>query len=143
MSNKIKIGIGWPNEVTKDQLEISYYKGSGSGGQKKNKTSSGVRIKHIPTGMVAQCDENREQSKNKQVAFKKLCDELIPIMRNEARKQRYSAGLDRIRTYKEKEDLVIDERIKNKVFSYKEILDGDLDALLEELLSIHEKKFLF
>ena len=131
---KVKTGIGWPHDVTRSDLEISFYKGSGAGGQKKNKTSSGVRLKHLPTGHVVQCDEHREQSKNKLAAFKKLADLLIPIMKNESVRARHSAPDVRVRTYKEKDNLVIDERIEDQVFSYEQILDGDLDGIVDLLI---------
>lgn len=133
-SKKIKTGIGFPHEVTKDQLEITYFRGSGPGGQRRNKTSNACRIKHLPTGHTTQATEHRSQEQNRKAAFHKLCDILIPIMKHEVRKERYLAGVERVRTYKEKQDLVIDDRVENKVFSYKDILDGNLDDLIKDVI---------
>jgi len=58
--------------VTLKDCEVIPYKGSGSGGQKKNKTSSAIQIKHLASGASAQCEEHREQSLNKKAAFKKM-----------------------------------------------------------------------
>lgn len=135
---KIKTGNGWPHDVTRADLEISYYKGSGNGGQKKQKTSSGVRIKHIPTGITTTCDEHREQSKNKQLAFRKLADLLVPIMKNEAKKPRYSAPDERIRTYSEHDQRVKDTRI-SQLYTYDGVIEEDeLAEIIEALLVANE-----
>ena len=65
---KTKVGIGWPNEVTKEQLEVSFYRGSGPGGQNKNKRDTACRIKHVPTGITTQAQEHRTQNQNKLLA---------------------------------------------------------------------------
>lgn len=131
---KIKTGTIWPHQVDKSDLEISTYKGSGPGGQAKNKTSSGVRIKHIPTGLTTKCDEHREQSKNKAEAFKKLAEQLIPLMKLEVKKERYLAGIERVRTYHKPDNRVIDDRLPNR-FDYYDTLEGDLDPIFDKLIN--------
>lgn len=131
--SKVKAGLNWPLEVTKKDLEITYFRGPGPGGQKRNKTSNACRIKHIPTGHTTQAVEHRSQEQNRLAAFKKLTDILVPIMKKEAQKERYSAPEEEVRVYKEKPDMVIDKRVKDKVFSYKDILDGDLDSIIDNI----------
>jgi len=61
-------------KVTAKDCKWDYYKGSGAGGQKKNKTSSAVRCKHKPSGAVGQCEEHRSQKQNKQLAFRRMAE---------------------------------------------------------------------
>jgi len=129
----MKTGIGWPHDVTKDQLEITYFKGSGPGGQNKNKRETACRMKHIPTGLVSQAQEYRTQEENKKAAFHRLCEQLVPIMKREEKKTRYAAGIGRIRTYTEKENRVKDDRIEDKTYPYDRILEGDMDELFQDL----------
>lgn len=131
--SKTKLGNSWPHQVDKSQLEITYYKGSGGGGQRRNKRETAVRIKHLPTGLVAQSEEHAHGEQNKKAAFKRLCEKLIPIMKKESKKERHTAPEVRIRTYKEKDNLVIDERLPGRTFSYESILNGELEDLITEL----------
>jgi len=127
----------WPHRVSKKDLLIEPVKGSGSGGQKRNKTCSGIRMTHIPTGISVRCDEERMQSQNLKLAFKRLADKLIPLMKNEEMKSRYLAGEKRVRTYNKKNNRVTDERIPGKIFSYDEVLEGDgFDKIIEELQKV-------
>lgn len=116
--------MAWPENVDKTQLEISFSRGSGNGGQKKQKTSSKCTMKHIPTGIQVTCEEFREQSKNKIKAFQKLAEKLVPLIKNHFQVARIKQETERIRTYKEKDDLVIDERLKES-FSYEDVLSGN------------------
>lgn len=132
--SKIKTGHGWPHDVTKKDLEITYFNGTGCGGQNRNKNANCVRIKHKPTGTIAQAQEHKSRAQNMKAAFRRLGNILIPIMKNEVSKERYSAGTERIRTYDEKAGLVIDSRLTKK-FEYKDVLDGKgLTILIEELI---------
>lgn len=135
---RVKTGIGWPHEVRKDQLEITTYKGSGPGGQNRNKRETAVRMKHLPTGVVTQAEEHRTQEQNKKAAFGRLAELLVPIMKKEHRKERYAAGTERIRSYAQKEDRVKDERVE-RIFSYKDVLSGNMDELIQELMKRKER----
>lgn len=96
---RVKTGHGWPHDVTKKDLRITHIKGSGPGGQHRNKMSSGVYMVHIPTGLSAPATEHRDQPQNLKAAFRKLCDQLVPIMKREQKLERYRASQDRVRTY--------------------------------------------
>lgn len=125
----------WPNNVDKTQLEISYSRGSGNGGQKKQKTSSKCTMKHIPTGIQVTCEEYREQSKNKTKAFQKLAEKLVPLMKKAFQIEKIKQETERIRTYKEKEDLVIDERT-DSTFSYSDVMEGNgLEKVMSDIRS--------
>lgn len=122
----------WPNDVTKKDLRIDYYRGSGAGGQHRNKTDSACRITHIPTGIVAQCEDQRHQDQNKKIAFQRLAQKLIPLMKS-VKKSEHENVTDTIRTYHEKRGTVKDHRISNKTFNLRKVLDGDLDEIIKEL----------
>lgn len=129
-----KTGHGWPHDVTKSDLRITHIKGSGAGGQKRNKTSSGVLIVHTPTGLWARATEHREQSQNLKAAFRKLAEQLVPLMRKQAKLERYRASQERVRTYHEPDNRVTDERL-GQAGSYREVLEGDgLGEVVERLL---------
>lgn len=74
--------MAWPNDVRKSDLRIDTYRGSGAGGQHRNKTDSAVRITHLPTGISAQAEDERDQSRNKKLAFRRLCNKLVPLMKS-------------------------------------------------------------
>ena len=129
--------MAWPHNVTKKDLRIDYYRGSGAGGQHKNKTDSACRITHIPTGTVTQCEEQRKQHQNKKVAFMRLVNKLVPMMKAEiAKTPDREVNTQRIRTYNEHRQTVVDDRIKGKKFDYDEVLAGgrELDKILDNLL---------
>lgn len=128
--------MAWPETVRKDDLRVEYYRGSGKGGQKKNKTSSACRITHLPTGHVASCEASRFQHKNREQAFRKLVDRLIPIMKAEAQyiDECQKAAKDVIRNYHEKRNEVVDKRTGLR-YDLNRILNGDLDELHKDLMS--------
>lgn len=129
--------MAWPENVDKSQLTITCSRGSGPGGQKRNKTSSKVRIVHVPTGLSAESDETRSQHENRRLAFRKLAALLVPIMKNEARKSRYLASKERIRTYHEPDDRVTDDRCEG-TWSYEQVIDGRGFGEIVEAL-VHKK----
>lgn len=107
---------------TKD-LEITTMRGSGPGGQHRNKTESCVTVKHIPSGTIVRCDAERSQHQNKALALKilnaKLADTLnasIEKSANAARKQQIGSGMrgDKIRTYRVKDNICMDHRSGKK-----------------------------
>ena len=136
--------MAWPETVRKEDLEITYYRGSGAGGQRRNKVATACRIRHVPTGTVAQAEEHAKQGQNKKAAFRRLAAQLIPLM-NEAAKE--AAGRDdtdlpdsnneRIRTYNETRSSVKDHRT-GKVYEYKDVLNGK--GLEDILTDIFESK---
>jgi len=64
MKTKVKTGYDWPHDVTKKDLKISYYRGSGPGGQHRNKTDSACRILHLPTGISVESQDSKSQKQN-------------------------------------------------------------------------------
>ena len=121
--------MAWPETVDRKDLRIDFYRGSGPGGQHKNKTDSACRITHLPTGISAKCEDERKQSQNKKRAFQRLAEKLVPIMKASLQPTKESPVVDTIRTYKEK-GMVIDHRSGKKA-PYKEVLSGKaLDKLI-------------
>lgn len=117
--------------ASKKDFRIDYFKASGKGGQKVNKTNSACRITHIDSKLVSECQESRIQQENKRMAFKKLCKKLIDHYCKEEQKQRFAAGTETIRTYHEPDDRVIDHA-SGKQFSYKHTVGkGDIKPLIE------------
>lgn len=134
--------MAWPETVRKEDLEISYYRGSGPGGQHRNKTDSACRIRHIPTGNVTQSEEHKKQGQNKKAAFKRMTDILVPLMREAAKPHVEARGYERVRTYHEPDQRVKDHR-SGKTYRYKDILEGKLDDLLSDVqqhLAAEERK---
>lgn len=128
----------WPRDVRKSDLRIDYYRGSGPGGQNKNKRDTACRITHLPTGIAAVAEEYRTQGQNRVAAFRRLARRLTPLMELAARA---GAGEDSpridasrqvaVRTYHEKRGEVRDARAPGLRWSYRGVLDGDgLDAVL-------------
>ncbi|KKL84113.1 hypothetical protein LCGC14_1967940, partial [marine sediment metagenome] len=88
----------------KKDFNVETMRGTGSGGQKRNKTDSCVRITHISTGMSEYCCETPSQHRNKATAFQRLAKRLVQMVRQKDQKKRYAAGKKTIRTYHEPED---------------------------------------
>jgi len=122
----------WPNNVTKADLRIDYYRPSGPGGQKVNKTSSACRITHIPTGIACSSEETRVQRQNRDTAFRKLVKLLIPLMKAAALgEQPAKPTLERVRTYHFPDQRVTDVRVSGKAWRPADVLDGDaLDEII-------------
>ena len=134
---KVKTGTGWPHDVTKKDLKITFFKGSGAGGQHRNKNSTACRIVHIPTGLAAESQEYKSQKQNIKAAFDRLASKLIPLMKKEVQSQLNNTEVEvvteRIRTYKETKGIVKDHRT-NKEYNYNEVLEGKaLDSIIEDL----------
>jgi len=128
---------GWPSSVDKSQLRIEYFRGSGAGGQKRNKTSSACRITHIPTGHVAACEAHRGQAKNRAEAFRKLAEKLVPTMKAAARYAPLRERIEkRIRTYHEPRGDVIDHRVPEERFRYDTVLGGDIGPVISAVKSM-------
>ncbi len=131
-------------ELTLDprELRIDTFRASGAGGQHINKTSSAIRVTHLPTGMVVECQDRRSQWENKDRALKILRSRLLQQKQAEydaacnARRQSQVGSGDRsekIRTYNFPQDRVTDHRIGLTLHGLQGVLDGDLDRLIDPL----------
>ena len=125
-----------------DDLQIDTYRASGAGGQHVNKTDSAIRITHIPTGTVVECQDERSQHKNKDRALKILRSrlyeaELAKQAAEIASERRSQVGTgdrsERIRTYNFPQGRVSDHRINLTLYKIEEILNGNLDELIDAL----------
>ena len=136
-------------EINPADLQIDTYRSSGAGGQHVNKTESAIRITHIPTGTVVECQDERSQYKNKDKAMKILRSKLYEAeqrRRNEAiaaeRKSQVGTGdrSDRIRTYNFPQNRVTDHRLtgERRSFNLQSILNGDLDPMIDELVTAEQ-----
>ena len=121
----------WPNNVSPADLKIEYMRGSGPGGQNRNKRDTACRITHIPTGISARAEDQRTQALNKSEAFRRLAKQLIPLM---IKKDPPVQVTTRVRTYHAVRKTVKDDRVPGRVFNYNDVLDGDLDPIIEELV---------
>lgn len=129
--------------ISPEDLEIDVYRSSGPGGQSVNTADSAVRIRHIPTGLVVTCQDERSQLKNKQKAMRVLRARLLDRMKQEQqkkisqdRKQQVGTGdrSEKIRTYNFPDRRVTDHRIGLTIHRLEQILDGELDEFIEALL---------
>jgi peptide chain release factor 1 len=132
-------------------LRIDTYRASGAGGQHVNRTDSAVRITHIPSGMVVECQEERSQHKNKAKAMQLLqarlnASEQEKQQQQEAatRKSLVGSGqrCERIRTYNYPQGRLTDHRINLTVYKLPEIMEGDLDCVLAPLAREHQLSLL-
>ena len=123
-------------------LKIDTFRSSGAGGQHINKTSSAIRVTHLPTGMVVECQDERSQYKNKDKALKVLRSRLLQAEQQKhddalAEKRRSQVGSgdrsERIRTYNFPQGRVTDHRINLTLYRLEAVMDGDLDELLDAL----------
>ena len=123
-------------------LRIDVYRSGGAGGQNVNKVETAIRITHIPTGLVVQCQDERSQLKNRQKAMKVLKARLYDMKLNEqnseiaaARKSMVKRGdrSDKIRTYNFPQIRVTDHRIGLTLYNLSEIIEGELNELVEKL----------
>ena len=125
-------------------LKIETCKSSGAGGQHVNKTESAIRIIHIPTGIVVECQEERSQFKNRDKAMKMLRTKLYDMERTKqteaiasARKSQVGTGdrSERIRTYNYPQGRVTDHRIGLTLYSLESFLNGNLDEMIDALIT--------
>ena len=123
-------------------LKIDVFRSSGAGGQHINKTSSAIRITHLPTGMVVECQDERSQFKNKEKALKvlrsRLLDQKVQAQNKEiADNRRSQVGTgdrsERIRTYNYPEGRISDHRIGLTIYRLEQVLNGALDEIIDAL----------
>ncbi|MCE2745269.1 MAG: peptide chain release factor 1 [Burkholderiales bacterium] len=138
-------------EINPADLRIDTYRASGAGGQHINKTDSAVRITHLPTGLVVECQDERSQHKNKAKAMKVLnvrLQDKIDRERQaaEASERRSLVGSgdrsERIRTYNFPQGRMTDHRINLTLYKLDYIMDGDLTDLMNGLTAFHEAELL-
>jgi peptide chain release factor 1 len=129
-------------EISPADLKVDTFRASGAGGQHVNKTDSAIRITHLPTGTVVECQDERSQHKNRARAMSLLKARLLDEQRakqsaEQAESRRLQVGSgdrsQRIRTYNFPQGRITDHRINLTVYRLPEILDGNLDPLIEPL----------
>lgn len=129
-------------QINTSDLRIDTFRASGAGGQHVNRTDSAVRITHIPSGLVVECQDERSQHKNKDRAMKMLRTRLFELMQNQQdqarsqdRKLQVGSGdrSERIRTYNFPQGRVTDHRINLTLYKLSEVMDGDIGELIEGL----------
>ena len=130
-------------EINPADLQIDTFRASGAGGQHINKTESAIRITHIPTGIVVECQDERSQFKNKDKAMKLLRSKILEGEREKQNKEiaadrRAQVGTgdrsERIRTYNYPQSRVTDHRIGLTLYKLEAILNGDLDEVIDALI---------
>ncbi len=138
-------------DIDPSDLRIDVYRASGAGGQHVNKTESAVRITHLPTGLVVQCQDERSQHKNRAKAMKVLAARLLDMKRAEQQSQvsqerRSQVGSgdrsERIRTYNFPQGRVTDHRIGLTLYRLEGIMQGDIDEIIESLGTYYQAKAL-
>ncbi len=131
-------------EINPKDLQIDTFRSSGAGGQHINKTSSAIRITHLPTGMVVECQDERSQFKNKDKAMKVLKSRLLKIEQDkqnaeisENRKSQVGSGdrSEKIRTYNFPQSRVTDHRIGLTLYKLDDILNGNIDEIIDALIA--------
>jgi peptide chain release factor 1 len=134
-------------ELNKADLRIDTFRASGAGGQHVNKTDSAIRITHLPTGMVVECQDERSQHKNRARAMSLLSARLNDMQQAAADKQqsdtrRLLVGSgdrsERIRTYNYPQGRVTDHRINLTLYKLSEIMAGDLDSVIQPLINEYQ-----
>lgn len=136
-------------EISPNDLRIDVFRASGNGGQCVNTTDSAVRITHLPTGEVVSCQDEKSQLKNKEKALKvlkaRLYDKALSDQHDEvAAERRSQVGTgdrsERIRTYNYPQGRVSDHRINLTLYKLEQFLDGDLDEMIDALITEDQTK---
>ena len=129
-------------DIKKDDLRTDTFRASGAGGQHVNKTESGVRFTHIPTGIVAESTDSRSQHKNREIALQRLYQKIQDAQRNAAQKEQTAQRKslvgtgdrsDKIRTYNYPQNRVTDHRINLTLYSLDKIVEGAIEPVIEAL----------
>ena len=132
-------------DINPSEIKIESCKSSGAGGQHINKTESAVRLTHIPTGLVIECDGERSQLQNKEKAMKLLYTKLYDIKEKEqndqiasTRKSQVGTGdrSEKIRTYNYPQSRVTDHRINKTIFNLDSFLNGNVDVIIDDLIAM-------
>ena len=138
-------------DINPADIRVDTFRASGAGGQHINKTDSAVRITHLPTGIVVECQDDRSQHKNKARALSVLAARIMDARTREAqakeaatRKSLVGSGdrSERIRTYNVPQGRITDHRINLTLYKLEYMMDGDLDDLTSALISEHQAELL-
>ncbi len=138
-------------EIDEKDLKIDTYRASGPGGQHVNKTDSAIRITHLPTGIVTQCQEERSQHKNRAHAMRMLRVKLYEIEEQKrlseiasTRKSLVGTGerSEKIRTYNFRDGRITDHRIGLTLYKIESIMNGELDELIDALMTHYQTELL-
>ena len=131
-------------DINPAYIKMEVFRASGAGGQHVNKTSSAVRLIHIPTGTVAECQTERSQVQNREYAMRLLKSRLYEMEKAKqdaelanARKSQVGSGdrSEKIRTYNYPQGRITDHRIGMSIFQFESFLNGDLDELIDSLIA--------
>ncbi len=134
-------------EINPNDLRVDTYRASGAGGQHVNKTDSAIRITHLPSGIVVECQDERSQHKNRSRAMSLLQAKLLSAEREkqqttqaQTRKLLVGSGdrSERIRTYNFPQGRVTDHRINLTLYKLGDILEGNLDSIIEPLINEYQ-----
>ncbi len=138
-------------QIDPGELRVDVYRSSGPGGQSVNTTDSAVRITHLPTGLVVTCQDEKSQHKNKAKALKVLRSRLLDQMvqeqnnkRSQERKSQVGSGdrSERIRTYNFPQGRLTDHRISLTLYRLDTIMQGDIDEVIDALVTYHQSQAL-
>ena len=131
-------------ELNPADIKMEVFRSSGAGGQHVNKTSSAVRLIHIPTGMVAECQTERSQVQNREYAMRMLRSRLYEKEKQERdaklaneRKTQVGSGdrSEKIRTYNYPQGRITDHRIGMSIYQIEDFLNGNLDEMIDNLIA--------
>jgi peptide chain release factor 1 len=134
-------------DINPADIRVDTFRASGAGGQHVNKTDSAIRITHIPTGIVVECQEERSQHKNRAKAMSVLQSRIMAeqIQKQEAEQAQTRKSLvgsgdrsERIRTYNYPQGRITDHRINLTLYKLNEIVEGDLDQVIEPLINEYQ-----
>ena len=134
-------------ELNPKDLRVDTFRASGAGGQHVNKTDSAIRLTHLPSGLVVECQDERSQHKNRARAMALLKARLLARERERfnaerARSRRLQVGSgdrsERIRTYNFPQGRITDHRINLTLYKLPQVMDGELDELFDSLIAMHQ-----
>jgi peptide chain release factor 1 len=138
-------------EINPADLKVDTYRASGAGGQHVNKTESAIRITHIPSGIVVECQDERSQHKNRARAMSLLQSRLLTSEQEKQQKEQAQTRKllvgsgdrsERIRTYNYPQGRITDHRINLTIYKLEEVMEGDLDDVINPLIHEHQADLL-
>ena len=138
-------------QINSDELRIDTYRSSGAGGQHVNKTDSAIRITHLPTGVVVECQDERSQHKNRAKAMSLLKTRLLDAEQSKQRQEQAATRKslvgsgdrsERIRTYNFPQGRLTDHRINLTIYQLADVMEGDLNTIIDALKREHHAELL-